>query len=362
MQRFSRLLRNAVVAVASLGLGLVMAEGLARMAHRGAFPYLNVFVPDPVMGVRLQPGAHARLRTRLGHLSAVEINPQGFRGPDFTTMGRAGRVLLLGDSQVFGYHVAQDQAMAAQLSRVSAGRLGGMAAAVPTWGPHESVQAARELVPQFRPAAVVFFANVANDWLEAPVRNIKRTTAQHGWPTVVAHAAHAQQASGLTDWLLGQSHLVYTVKMLTQARRVLGAPPAVAAQRMMRSLSNLERAVPPWRSRLSPHLDQVKALCAEQGCAVLAAILPMDVQVHAGEWRKYRTRPQDLSPLNRLTQAFGADANAMGVEVVDLTAALTAASPGAWLEDDDHLSAAGHTAVATALASRLNPLLAGALP
>ena len=110
----------------------------------------------------------------------VRTNALGFRGPAWDEAETAGRaVLLLGDSQMFGYGVDEADALAARLSeRLQRPVLN---AAVPTWGPTEYARAAEDLVPRYRPAHVVFVANLANDWVEAHVPNTRRMTARDGW-------------------------------------------------------------------------------------------------------------------------------------------------------------------------------------
>jgi hypothetical protein len=105
---------------------------------------------------------------------------------------------------------------------------------------------------------------------------------------------------------------------------------------------------------MTPHLLAADALCQRLGCRVVAVALPLDVQVHPGEWAKYHSPPQDLRATERLLTDFIADAGDAGLLAVDLLGPLRAASPGAFLPDDYHLSPAGHRAAARAIAAALN--------
>jgi hypothetical protein len=87
---------------------------------------------------------------------------------------------------------------------------------------------------------------------------------------------------------------------------------------------------------------------------VIAAVLPIDVQVDPREWRKYRTRPVDLAATEPLLSDFIADATDADVKAINLLPTLRAASPGAFLPDDYHLSSKGHAAIARALAAALD--------
>jgi lysophospholipase L1-like esterase len=75
----------------------------------------------------------------------------------------------------------------------------------------------------------------------------------------------------------------------------------------------------------------------------------MDVQVDEAEWIKYRETARDLSRLAPLTDGLLADLARMEVAALDLMPLLRGTSPGAFLDDDPHLSPKGHEAFASAL-------------
>lgn len=335
-----------VARVSSLLLGvalaLPLAEALAWAADRGAFPYLRLFEPDAVTGVRLRPSSSARVRSARGHVTTVRTGPLGFRRPE----GR--QVLLLGDSQVLGYGVEDHEAVAAQLT---ARGLDALAAAVPSWGPPELAAAAEQLVPQLSPREVLAFAYLGNDWQEAEVPNTRRSSAQHGWLVTARAAAQPARAPWAPGWLV-ETHLWFAGEALgALSRGALSEPRRSAAERLLADLPTLSRAAPPYASRLSRHVARVVAACGTR-CRVHVVVLPLDVQVEAEAWAKY-TPPvggaPDLTPLARLTRALEAD----GVPVIDATPALRQAAPGVYLDDDVHLSARGHAALAELLHARL---------
>src|SRR5262249_8393713 len=115
----SRRARLALIG-ASILVSLGLAEVMASLVHHRAFPYLNIFEPDPLLGVRLRPNATARIRSRSGRVTEIKTNAQGFRGRDWaTTPTTPTRVLLLGDSQMLGYNVDEQAALASQLESSS---------------------------------------------------------------------------------------------------------------------------------------------------------------------------------------------------------------------------------------------------
>ena len=271
-------------------------------------------------------------------MTEVMTNALGFRGPEWTpaegTRPVAGRVMLLGDSQVFGYGVNASDAMAERLQGALGAGYEVLNAGVPTWGPQEQVLALDTYGPTYRPEVVVYFANVANDWFEAKLPNIERTSARDGWAAFVLKGQPEPVAFPGRSWLMGRSHLVFGVRELLA--HASGPPPqkAVSADRLLGDL---------------PHLMRPDGRYRALGCRVVAVGLPMDVQVHASEWKKYASERVDLRTTEVLLDLFLGEARHHGVLAVDLRGPLLAASPGAFLPDDYHLSPKGHDAVARAL-------------
>jgi hypothetical protein len=346
-RRFARL---ATVAV-SVALGLAIAEAAAAAAHDHAFPYLNLFTPDEAFGVRLCPNDQTRVRTFGGRTTSVRTNERGFRGGSWE---RAPRVLLLGDSQMFGLHVEESRATSALLSRALDAEVWN--AAVPSWGPTEYVLAI-EALTHGEVADVVFVANVANDWAEVDTPNTRRTTARDGW-AVAAHPALRDRGGASFPgraWLFGRSHLVYAARLVTDRAVGPAAPRAEPVDRLVDRLDELRaRGRDGFRSRMTRHVVAARDACARLGCRLSLAVLPLDVQVYAGEWAKYRTDPRDLRATEVLAEDLLADARELGVPAIDLLPPLRRASPGAFLSDDYHLSARGHRAVARAIAAMLD--------
>lgn len=344
--------------VVSTAFSLGAAELVAAAKNDRAYAFLNLFEADARYGVRLLANAHTRTRSRLGRVTEVATNAQHFRGPDWSHAppGRVlpRRVLVLGDSQMFGYGVPWNDSLAPQLARALSRDAEGLAAAVPTWGPTEYVRALEDLAPVYRPGVVVFVANAANDWFETSVDNTRRTVARDGWAERLTLPYAAPRWFPGRSFVMGRSHLVLAARELFAHAVEPGAPPADMATRLLSELPRIGRPQGTRRSRMTPHLLAAADLCRRVGCRVVAVALPLDVQVHPGEWAKYRSAPQDLRATERLLTDFVDDARGAGILAVNLIAPLRAASPGAFLPDDYHLSPAGHRAAARALAAAID--------
>jgi len=418
------------LALISTLCALVLAELIATWAMGGAYPYLNIYAADSVLGVRLQPEASTTVESPLGRTTEVETNALGFRGAAFGESPGAGqvlsqsrphpqrptrespgagqvlsqsrphpqrptrespgaaRVLIVGDSQVMAYGVAEPDGFVSRLGRGDKGR-DVMGAGIPTWGPAEYTLVARELVERFRPAVLVVVINAVNDWNEADFPNVGRTAERDGWAVGLTpgQVVHPVTDFPLRHFLMSRSHLVLAWRLM-----VHGNPHerAIApAWTFVSQAAALNRAKAPWRSKLGPHLAAIHALCLRAGCRVLTVALPDDVMVDTREWAKYLrpdadgagavpapTSPTDLTAVAALMQGLATDALTLHERAMrrvgggspqemlgqipgylDLTRALVAASPGAFLPDDFHLSERGHEAVAKALEPALETLL-----
>ncbi len=337
-------------AVGSLLLSLLLAEVGATQLHHGAFPYLNIFQVDARYGVRLIPNTSTKVRSRHRTITEIRTNSLGFRGPEWPNdADRRDRILLVGDSQMLGYGVAWEDALPAQLERALAGRAVVLDAAVPSWGPSESVLAVEEYAPRYRPHYVLFVANAANDWFET-VPNTLRTSARDGW---AARPGPPPIAFPGRELLLGRSHLTLAMAQLTHHLGGPELPPAESIYRLVRDLPELRRVEGAHRSRLAAPLLAAVQGCQKVGCTVVAVALPLDAQVDSSEWKKYRVAPEDLSATEVLLDDFVADARAAGLPAINLLSTLRAVEPGAFLADDYHLAARGHRAVADAIARLL---------
>ena len=94
--------RKASLTVATLAVLLVLSDWIAgafaaRVLHQG-----RIFETDPVLGWKNIPYLSTARRNPNGELWQIQINSQGFRGPDAWTWGARKRILVLGDSFAFG--------------------------------------------------------------------------------------------------------------------------------------------------------------------------------------------------------------------------------------------------------------------
>ncbi len=103
-------------------LAVVATESIARWAFPEWAPrsarLASFWQYDEKLGWKNAPGAIGRFSS-YGFDTVVQINSQGFRGPerDYVRNGEVGRVLVLGDSMIFGFGVEYEEMFTTILER-----------------------------------------------------------------------------------------------------------------------------------------------------------------------------------------------------------------------------------------------------
>jgi hypothetical protein len=206
----SRVLGAAVRVLAGLAVGAALSEVAFHLRDHGAFPHLNVYVPDATLGVRLRPGASMKLAFGGNPVTSVRINRDGFRGADFPPPG-GDEVVVVGDSQVFGLGVEENETFSAKLEGMLPGARV-INAGVPTYGPPEYDRVLAELIEKRKPKRVVYVVNFANDLFEAERPNTQRHAVWDGWAVRRETApAHVASFPG-RDLLFRSSHAVFALR------------------------------------------------------------------------------------------------------------------------------------------------------
>jgi hypothetical protein len=219
--------KEVLKAVVGLAVALAIAEGTCWVRDGGAFPHLNVYQSDPELGTRLKPGASQRLGYSDNPITSVAIGPHGFRGPDWGPTA-PGEIIALGDSQVFGLGVEEDQTFSAMLSK----ELGVPVrnAGVPTYGPDEYTAVLREILTERQPAAVIYTVNILNDLFEADRPNRDRHAVWDGWAVRLETAPDQVTEFPGRSWLYRESHFVFALRWLWSELDGKLANPALASE------------------------------------------------------------------------------------------------------------------------------------
>ncbi|ACY13990.1 alginate O-acetyltransferase AlgX-related protein [Haliangium ochraceum] len=207
--RGRRILWRTTQVVLGLLAGLALAELGFWWRDQGAFPHVNVYLPDAELGARLEPGAEQGFKLRDNPLTHIRINADGYRGAELPPPAE-DEILVVGDSQVFGLGVEQDETFSAQLAKLSGRPV--VNGGVPTYGPGEYTAVAREMLEKRSPSTVVYVVNMANDLFETKRPNRERHAIWDGWAVRIETAPADTVEFPGRRWLMSRSHAVYALR------------------------------------------------------------------------------------------------------------------------------------------------------
>jgi len=386
------------VLVAGL-IGLLVSALLVEVGFRllwklppqfAMFDQAGLFVETSDGGVGFQPGFRGVLEIRRDVPTDVRINALGMRGDEFAAK-RPGerRVLMLGDSTVWGFGVEQDDSLPVALERELASGGKGVAVGnggVPGYGTKDSVMRMAWLDLRFEPDAFVFCSTLGND----AVDDMRIDVAVCGGLRFDGHLARLARESWrfrmAVDWraLLWFETWIFTNKPewspLTQVRpnaaeirRMAGLPGAYPGYE--RAFAGLFLDVgdeeTSWGDGAPPVIPRIltnvrdslrRARQLADGRPILFVVLPTIWQIDEAR------RQQELKKFGFDPARFGrgtaqarwlAVAQELGIPAVDVTAALAEAEDAGSLFVDagGHFNRRGAEIVAREVAAALAPLL-----
>jgi hypothetical protein len=338
------LLGTSLLLLASLGLALVLAEVAFRVVSGEHVELQGMYTGDETIGVALTPGFRGSVRTaEFDH--EVSINDLGMRdGPVGAKAPGAKRVLVIGDSFVFGVGVDLEDSLPKALERRLRAALPGLGvevlnAGVPGYSPWQELQALRKLAPRVGPDVVVQVVFMGDDWYG----NARRTPPD-------------EARRGLGERLRVHSALFRFVDRFVLSR--LKGGDHYEAHRLRPSPAFAERV-----DGVVRLLGETRAAAAEAGAELLVVLCPRFTQVYDEAWSKaslvYRLSADDYSPLEP-NRSFAERLRGAGFPVVDLLEPLREEGrrrmlhfpiDGHWNRDGNDFVA---SIIATAVASRLD--------
>jgi SGNH hydrolase-like domain, acetyltransferase AlgX len=165
---------------------------------------------DPVLGWEGRPDVQDEFQWADCRHRVVQ-NAQGFRGPAYgPRRGAAPRVVVLGDSFVWGFGVEEDETFAAVLARATGAEV--VNAGVSGYGPDQCLLAWKRHAATWAPDEVVLFVTLAND-----LEDIASTERYgYGKPAFRLGADGALQTTGVpvpaVDWAAASRPLPVRVR------------------------------------------------------------------------------------------------------------------------------------------------------
>jgi hypothetical protein len=346
--------RKAFLATTSVILALalagLLAEGAVRLLAPQPMSFPRFYAPDPRAGFRLAP-EHSETLTTGEYSIHVRTNSLGCRGPEPRNRPGDVRVLVLGDSFMFGYGVDDANIMCARLPAALTQRTPGASydvldAGVPGYGPLEYRLRYEELRDAFRPRVVVIGIYVGNDLFDC-LREAPENTVQQGF-LVSTSAPHF---SAWRAWIRLNLHSYRLASSVLQRIRLTKRDDReIYADKLSAMFVGHPGAEGPAGRDPWPQFEvAMRKLIGEiraDGLEVIPVIVPMRIQVDGDAWARFvreigKGQP-DLDrflPQTRMRALFAE----LGVPYLDLTPVFAAQGAGDnFLRLDGHWSARGH--------------------
>jgi hypothetical protein len=349
---------RVLLVLVSTGVSVGALEAAVRAAriYPRTYPARGLFVAAPQTGYALAPN-FSGIYWKGGRAFSVRTNAQGFRDArDFAVRSAARRVLVVGDSFVFGMPVEGGETFVTQIED----RLNGVAASaawqvlnagVPGYGTRQEALVLGRLLPMTAPTAVVLALYVGNDIQDnayPPAAPASR--AYHG--ALVTPEVVARSQSALFD--------AWCQTRLRLRALVLESIAEEAVGRLSRHTDGdpfLQLVAPEWSAELRRGwsetrraLVRIQRLCDTHHAALFVLVLPSKTEVLDAEQHADFARPRhlvlDLLAANHLT-------------AIDSTPWLLAAPDRHALFETSgtHLLAAGNRIVGEGVANALQAAL-----
>ena len=176
----------------------------------------GMYASDPEIGYVLTPRFRGTLERSEFSISFT-TGREGLRGGNLSPRREETvRVLILGDSQVWGYGVGDDETLSSRLQELLAGRYPGsdvqvLNGGVPGYGTADELAWLRSRGKALDPDVVLLVFLPVNDFDENRTPAITRTAIEDGylvWRSVTSESARQPLFLRVKSWLKFRSHLV----------------------------------------------------------------------------------------------------------------------------------------------------------
>lgn len=362
-----------VMLASSLLFSILAAEILVRSVRpqpRLVITPGGFYRADPPGRYRLSPGYRGRIYNRAEYDNEIRINTQGLRGGEVgEKRENLKRLLSIGDSFVFGVGVEDSETFTVGIANQLDERgipAEGLNAGIPAFGVPDAVSWLSRRGIDLQPDVVILSIFQGNDLVDA-------SPDREEILIVDGLLVPGQSPGGIKAWLHRHSHFYVLLKNLLEqpgflpwrAKLGLGEPWKVrvlreefgvyrktAATELLPAIEATDRA-----------LDELKSLGKERGFAVVAVLIPSEIQVDAERWRaglaSLSLDPREYDP-GVPTKIFTGLLDRHSIPTLDLGPVFAeglAAGEDLYYRLDRHWTTRGHELAAAALGSFLAPQL-----
>lgn len=347
--------RRALLFASILAVQFVLFEAGLRLAggSEAAPEFQALFMTDPRIGHRLQPGATAHFRTP-EFATDIAINSSGVRDAEFGAKPPGERrVVILGDSLVMAVQVPLEQTFAKQLeARLNAADTAHtwrvINAGVQGYGPVEEWLFFDHVAAAFEPDVVLVAVFVGNDAVEA-VDSAARLERDGAVGAAIDDTERALRR------IVRQSMVLQTVRLrvrtaLDRVRVSQAVPERPLATYLADPPDEVTRGLEITRRYLAKIAERAEALGARVGLVLVPARFQLDDEDY-GRLRDIVAATGASLVRDAATARFADALAPLGLPIVDLLPVLRSeADPaGLFFRENVHFTERGHAVTAAAL-------------
>ncbi len=356
-RKLRTMLARAMLIVISLFVGLLLAEGLTRILFPQLAPrtarLTKFWKHDSRYGWAHNPGASGYFET-FGIQAFVTINSKGFRGPEIEHARdpKRQRVLVLGDSYVWGYGVKDDEVFTERLRNampeVEIVNLG-----VSGYGTDQELLLYRDEGYKYK-ADLVIIVVTEND----PIGNLlTQQYVVYGKPAFQLKGGDEdgeltlvnQPVSRTPLWKRALTNLATQSYVLTAANRHLYSK---AIEGSVASMAQKENGGG-YSIAASAGLGQFPRTPEEKITARLLVELRREISARQGDGKLLVVFTEEMTGSREMAEYL----TPFGISCLDLEDYLNPKDEALHLPDDFHWNAEGHKRVAEVLATHLGKYL-----
>jgi len=240
MRRSGQVLSNLLLVGASMLFAVLCGEAALSLFLPQIFDVhpRGMYIEDPDVGYRLTPGFSGTIE-RSEFRQRFRIDEAGLRaqGQPRTDGQDTVRILVLGDSQAFGFGVADDETFSAQLehslaTRHPALRVRVMNGGVPGYGTADQLAFLKSMGPKFDPDLIIVQFLSVNDILETRTPAKDWAAVADGWLTNKAALVPEPEAETDNDGYGALAHLMFWAKAQSHLLRLTSNGLGYAALRL----------------------------------------------------------------------------------------------------------------------------------
>lgn len=328
-------------------------------SSEAAPPFQKLFVPDPIIGYRLQPGARTQFSTAEFETD-IAINGTGVRDDEELGPKMPGtkRILVLGDSLVLAVQVPFEQTFTERMERQLNARLpqaNGVSyrvinGGVQGYGPVEELLLFRQLVGTVQPDIVLAMVFVGNDAEEALTSQPKLSTERR-YTEVLSESVVTKLRRTVRRSMVLQILRLRIVAATSRFRVMSPAPEPPHQTYAANPAPRIAKGIELTRDIL----QQLSEEAARAGARTGIVLMPARFQINDADFGRLREIVEQAGgDLQRdaATERFAAVLGQLQLPMLDLLPVLRQASPGPELffEANVHLTRRGHEVVGDALA------------